>query len=56
MKSVPPKFVDFQKVRLENLKKVVRKPTGIKIDTYLEAYGELTYCYDYGDNWGFLSF
>lgn len=54
MKSVEPKFADFQKRQLERLKTIVRKPTGIKIDTYLETYGELTYRYDYGDDWEFL--
>ncbi|MFD1037422.1 plasmid pRiA4b ORF-3 family protein [Virgibacillus byunsanensis] len=54
MKDVPREFADFQQAQLENLKTVIRKPTGIKIDTYIERYGELTYTYDFGDDWRFL--
>lgn len=31
----------------------VRKPSGLKIDGYLEKYKEINYVYDYGDNWNF---
>ncbi len=40
--------------QLENLKTVVRKPTGIKIDEYLEEQGQVNYVYDYGDDWHIL--
>ncbi len=32
-------------------KKEVKQPSRIKIDTYLEKYGEVLYIYDFGDNW-----
>lgn len=54
MKDVPPKFAKFEEARLANLKKVIRKPTGIKIDNYIEKYRELNYTYDFGDDWRFL--
>ena len=31
----------------------MRKPSGIKIDHYLEKHGELVYKYDFGDGWQF---
>lgn len=51
VKNAPPQFVLFEEARLERMKKVVRKPTGLKIDSYLEEVGELLYRYDYGDDW-----
>lgn len=54
LKNGPPEFAAFQKAQLENLKTVIRKPAGIKIDTYLEKYGEIKYNYDFGDSWQFL--
>ncbi|GAB4073695.1 plasmid pRiA4b ORF-3 family protein [Barrientosiimonas marina] len=54
MLDVPPEYEDIQRVRMQELEKVVRKPAGIKIDTYLEKYGQLHYTYDFGDNWRFL--
>lgn len=54
MKDADPVIEKFQKMRLQNLKTEIRKPTGIKIDTYIEKYGEITYMYDYGDGWQFL--
>lgn len=39
--------------RLELLRVTVRQPQTIKIDPYLEKYGELNYLYDYGDDWFF---
>ncbi len=35
----------------EHLK--VRKPTGLKIDDYLERHKEVRYIYDFGDDWQF---
>ncbi|MTI80453.1 MAG: plasmid pRiA4b ORF-3 family protein [Firmicutes bacterium] len=54
MAGVPSEFAKFHEAQLENLKKVVRKPTGIKIDNYIEKYKEIKYTYDFGDDWGFL--
>lgn len=54
MKDVSPEFAKFQEVQLKNLNTVIRKPTGIKIDTYIEKYGEINYSYDFGDGWEFL--
>ncbi len=42
---------EFAEQQLQNLKTVIRKPTGIKIDTYLEKHGQIHYVYDYGDDW-----
>ncbi|OXS53618.1 pRiA4b ORF-3-like protein [Bacillus sp. V-88] len=53
LKSVPPEMLEFEKRRLERLKIEVRKPTGLKIDEYLEKYGEIRYAYDFGDGWRF---
>ncbi|WP_286162932.1 plasmid pRiA4b ORF-3 family protein [Bacillus sp. es.034] len=44
---------EFEKNALERLKIEVRKPTGLKIDEYLEKYGEIRYAYDFGDGWQF---
>nr|WP_255259599.1 plasmid pRiA4b ORF-3 family protein [Lentibacillus sp. CBA3610] len=54
MRNVPPEYAEIQEARLRNLQTVIRKQTGIKIDTYLEKYGEINYIYDYGDGWYFL--
>ncbi len=57
------KRVDKQLARLgkeraererQRLSTVVRKPTRLKIDNYLETHGEIHYTYDFGDNWEFL--
>ena len=45
----------FQRSSLERLMKtVVRQPSRIKIDKYLEKYKEIRYSYDFGDGWEFL--
>ncbi|ASK62469.1 hypothetical protein CFK37_10065 [Virgibacillus phasianinus] len=54
MKDVPPEFAGAQEAQLANLRTVIRKPTGIKIDTYIEKYGSIYYTYDFGDDWQFL--
>lgn len=54
MKSCPPEFSKFNEAHLKNLKVEIRKPTGIKIDLYLEKYRELQYTYDFGDDWRFI--
>ena len=45
---------EFAERQLENLKMVIRKPTGIKIDKYLEERSQIYYVYDYGDDWRIL--
>ncbi|WP_449355063.1 plasmid pRiA4b ORF-3 family protein [Virgibacillus natechei] len=52
--DVEPEFEEMARFQLRNLETVIRKPTGIKIDTYLEKYGSVEYMYDYGDGWQFL--
>lgn len=52
--DVEPEFEEMARFQLRNLEKVIRKPSGIKIDTYLEKYGAIEYMYDYGDGWQFL--
>lgn len=54
MKSSPPEFAKFNETYLRNLKVEIRKPTSVKIDKYLEKYGELQYTYDFGDDWRFI--
>lgn len=54
MNNIPPQFVKFDEARLERMNKVVGKPTGIKVDSYLEESGEIMYTYDYGDEWKIL--
>lgn len=54
LKNAEPEFREFEERYQERLSAVVRKPSGIKIDTYLEKYGELDYLYDFGDGWRFL--
>ncbi len=53
LKSIDPELLDFELRYQERLKIDVRKPSGLKIDGYLENYKELRYNYDYGDNWWF---
>ncbi|OWZ83357.1 plasmid pRiA4b ORF-3 family protein [Natranaerobius trueperi] len=53
LKNMPPQMYEFEKHHQERLKIEVRKPTGIKIDDYLEKYKEIRYNYDFGDNWQF---
>jgi len=53
LKSVPKGVLDFERRYHNNLKKVVRKPSGLAIDAYLETYKEVEYSYDFGDGWTF---
>lgn len=53
LKNMEPEFREFEEAYQERLSAVVRKPTGIKIDEYLEKHGELIYNYDFGDGWQF---
>ena len=44
-------MVGKMKRHQERLQIEVRKPTGLKIDEYLEKHKEIRYNYDFGDNW-----
>lgn len=46
-----PKMKKFLENHIKNLATIVRKPVGIKIDTYIETYNEIRYTYDFGDSW-----
>src|SRR5690554_3761045 len=46
-------MLQFEKNHQERLKIEVRKPTGLKIDDYLEKYKNIRYNYDFGDDWWF---
>ncbi|MCF8020028.1 MAG: plasmid pRiA4b ORF-3 family protein [Vallitaleaceae bacterium] len=50
LKSMPANMLQFEKNHQERLKIEVRKPTGLKIDDYLEKYKEIQYHYDFGDD------
>jgi hypothetical protein len=54
LKSMPDELLEFEKIHQDRMKKVVRKPSGLKIDNYLEEYKEINYNYDFGDNWDFV--
>ncbi|WP_044339916.1 plasmid pRiA4b ORF-3 family protein [Rossellomorea aquimaris] len=53
LKSTPHEMLEFEKKYQERLKLEVRKPTGLKIDEYLEKHKEIRYSYDFGDGWQF---
>ena len=36
------------------IRSIIRKPTDLKIDDYIEKYKIIEYNYDFGDNWQFL--
>ena len=36
------------------LKRTVKGPSSVKIDTYIEKYDQIKYTYDFGDNWQHL--
>lgn len=54
LKTMPPEMLEFEKNYQERLKIQVRKPTGLKIDDYLEKCKEIRYNYDFGDDWYFI--
>lgn len=54
LKTMPTKFAEFEKVHQERLKTVVRKPTGLKIDAYIEKYKVIEYNYDFCSGWQFI--
>lgn len=53
LKTTPPDMLQFEQHHQDRLKRVVRKPSGLKIDDYLETYKEIKYLYDFGDGWQF---
>lgn len=54
LKTMAPEIQEFEKHYQERLKIEVRKPTGLKIDNYLENHKTIRYNYDFGDNWNFI--
>jgi hypothetical protein len=52
--NTTPETIKFAEARIKSLRTVIRKPTSMKIDTYIEKYQELAYLYDYGDSWQFV--
>lgn len=48
---MPPEQADSEKAYQYRLQVTVRKPTGLKIDGYLEKNKEILYRYDFGDGW-----
>ena len=54
LRKMLPEHAEFEKADHERLQMVVRKPTGLKIDSYLEKYHEILYRYDFGDGWEFI--
>jgi len=54
LKNMAPERQPFEKFRQEQLMIEVRKPTGLKIDEYLEKHKEIRYNYDFGDDWWFI--
>ncbi|WP_019415067.1 plasmid pRiA4b ORF-3 family protein [Paenisporosarcina sp. TG20] len=53
LENMNPEYRQFEEAYQERLSAVVRKPSGIKIDGFLEKHGELVYNYDFGDGWQF---
>lgn len=54
LKNASKDDLKYEEFYQASLKKPVRKPTSLKIDKYLEDLKQITYKYDYGDNWEFL--
>ncbi|MDT9026884.1 plasmid pRiA4b ORF-3 family protein [Rossellomorea yichunensis] len=53
LRSISSEMLNFEQNYQERLKIEVRKPTGLKIDEYLEKHKEIRYSYDFGDGWHF---
>ncbi|MFC6465240.1 plasmid pRiA4b ORF-3 family protein [Marinilactibacillus sp. GCM10026970] len=51
LKTIDPDMLEFEQRYQDRLKKEIRKPSGLKIDAYLEKDEYIDYFYDYGDNW-----
>src|SRR5699024_1762691 len=53
LKTMAPEMLEFEKQSQDRLKIDVRKPSGLKIDDYLEKYQIIQYNYDFSDDWYF---
>lgn len=53
LKNMLPQILEFEKFHHERLKIDVRKPTGLKVDDYLEKHNEIRYTYDFASDWRF---
>lgn len=53
LKNMEPEIRKFEEAYQERIAAAVRKPSGIKIDDYLEKHAELIYNYNFGDGWQF---
>ena len=53
LKKASPAHLKFEQFHQDQLKIEIRKPTGLKIDKYLEAHKEIHYLYDFGSDWQF---
>ncbi|WP_242941661.1 plasmid pRiA4b ORF-3 family protein [Parasporobacterium paucivorans] len=51
LETIPDNLEEFERAYQESLKVVIRKPSGLKIDGYLERQGEILYEYDFGAGW-----
>ena len=54
LRTMEPELLKFEEPYQERLKREVHKPTGLKIDDYLEKYKVIRYNYDFGDDWWFI--
>lgn len=53
LKTLSPKLAKIERKYQQRLQVSVRKPSGLKIDKYLETHQMIRYNYDFGDNWWF---
>ena len=53
LKKASPAHLKSEQFHQERLKIEIRKPTGLKIDKFLEAHKEIHYLYDFGSDWQF---
>ncbi len=51
LQTIPAELLEFEEIYQERLKLEVRKPTRLKIDEYLEKHKEISYNYDFGNDW-----
>lgn len=54
LKAMAPEMQKLEKVHHDRLSITVRKPSYVKIDSYLEKYEEIKYRYDFSDDWCFI--
>ncbi len=53
LKSIPLDMLEFEQNHQKRLKRDVKKPTGLKIDAYLENFKYICYRYDFSAGWCF---